>query len=93
MESVFHRIGLLALVGDYSDSATDRIHRIIISTSAINNFAGMSVGYADGVGTVAKFDDPYGVVISSDGTFALVADRDNFVIRKIIMSTRLVTTV
>merc|ERR1740124_770483 len=43
-------------------------------------------GFANGVGTSAQFDDPHGVAIDPTGTFALVADKNNHCIRKIMLS-------
>jgi len=40
----------------------------------------------DGIGTAARFNGPVGVAISPDGTFALVADRDNHRIRKVVIN-------
>jgi DNA-binding beta-propeller fold protein YncE len=48
--------------------------------------------YADGAGTLAKFWNPWGVAISSDGLFALVADYTNHRLRRIEMATSVVTT-
>lgn len=51
-----------------------------------------NAGSVDGVGSTARFFIPYGVALSSDGTFALVADTGNKVIRKIDLATQQVTT-
>jgi len=48
-------------------------------------------GSANGTGTSASFNYPYG--ITTDGTNLYVADRNNHLIRKIVISTGVVTTV
>jgi DNA-binding beta-propeller fold protein YncE len=70
------------------------IRQIIISTASVTTLAGLegSFGSTNGVGTNARFNAPYGVSISPDGVYALVADRDNHLIRQIIISTASVTT-
>jgi hypothetical protein len=44
-------------------------------------------GSTDGVGSNALFNNPSGVSISSDGSYALVADTNNQLIRIIVIST------
>jgi hypothetical protein len=82
--------GTYALI---SESSQD-IRKLIISTGSISSFAGVPgySGNTDGIGTEAKFQDPNEVAISSDGTYAMVVDTGNSVIRKIIISTASVTT-
>jgi sugar lactone lactonase YvrE len=46
----------------------------------------------DGVGTLAMFDAPMGLVMSSDNEVAYVADSQNEVIRRILISTRMVSS-
>jgi hypothetical protein len=83
--------GTFALVADSDNNA---IRQIILSTGAVTTLAGSgSSGDSDGVGTNAEFSFPYEITISSDGTFALIGDGNNYLIRKIIISTASVTTV
>jgi DNA-binding beta-propeller fold protein YncE len=80
-----------ALVADYGNHL---IRQIIISTALVTTLAGGagSFGSSNGVGTIARFKNPYGVSISPDGVYALIADYNNRLIRHIIISTASVTT-
>jgi DNA-binding beta-propeller fold protein YncE len=83
--------GVYALVTDHSNHL---IRQIIISTASVTTLTGgaTSSGSTNGVGTIARFYRPVGVIISPDGVYALVADNDNHLIRQIIISTASVTT-
>jgi len=60
------------------------IRKIVISTGAVTTLAGTgSSGSADGTGTSASFNRPYG--ITTDGTNLYVADTWNYLIRKIVL--------
>ena len=76
-----------------ADSNNHRIRKLVTKTNAVETLAGSDQGFADASGTSAKFDTPYGVAISADGSFALVADWLNHRIRKIVLSTKAVSTV
>jgi DNA-binding beta-propeller fold protein YncE len=68
------------------------IRKIVISTGVVTTVAGTgSSGSANGTGTSASFNQPNG--ITTDGTNLYVADFDNHLIRKIVISTGVVTTV
>ena len=68
------------------------IRKIVISTGVVTTVAGTgSSGSANGTGTSASFDKPYGV--TTDGTNLYVPDYYNYLIRKIVISTGVVTTV
>jgi DNA-binding beta-propeller fold protein YncE len=81
--------GTFALV---ADTDNNRIRRVSIATGNVTTLAGSVDGYADGVGTQASFSYPFGVSISADGTFALVADTLNHRIRRVSIATGNVTT-
>ena len=73
------------------DTSNHLIRKIVISTGAVTTLAGTgSSGSANGTGTSASFDNPYG--ITTDGTNLYVADTSNQLIRKIVISTGAVTT-
>ena len=69
------------------------IRKIVISTGAVTTLAGVAGvnGSADGTGTAATFASPEGV--TTDGTNLYVADTYNQTIRKIVISTGVVSTI
>ena len=76
-----------------ADTNSDSIRKIVISTGAVTTFAGSTTGVdgtSDGTGTAARFDAPRG--IWGDATNLYVADTDNNTIRKIVISSAVVTT-
>jgi DNA-binding beta-propeller fold protein YncE len=82
--------GTFALLGDASHN---RVRRLTISTGAVTTLAGSgSPAHTDAIGTLASFNGPYGIAISPDGSFALVADVSNQRVRKIVIGTGVVTT-
>jgi len=76
-----------------SDTYNHLISKIVISTGVVTTLAGTgSAGSADNsTGTSASFNGPRG--ITTDGTNLYVADFSNHLIRKIVISTGVVTTV
>jgi DNA-binding beta-propeller fold protein YncE len=76
-----------------SDQMNNLIRLITLSTASVSTLAGSgSIGNTNGVGTNSKFHFPFGISVSSDREYCLVADRDNHLIRQIILSTAMVTT-
>ena len=77
-----------------ADAENEAIRKVIIDTGVVTTVAGSapSPGNADGTGTAAQFHSPQG--LASDGVGNLfVADRDNEVIRKLVIATGAVTAV
>jgi hypothetical protein len=65
------------------------ISRIATSTSygQVNTIAGTGVdGSANGIGTTASFYDPYGLCISPDASYLLIADNENNMLRQVVIS-------
>ena len=75
-----------------ADTFNYRIRQIVIDNGTVTTLAGSgSAGSADNDnGSLASFDRPYG--ITTDGTNLFVADSFNDKIRKIVIETRVVTT-
>jgi sugar lactone lactonase YvrE len=73
-----------------AENATHRIRKITKS-GIVSNFAGSGVaGSADGIGTLATFNSPSGLVVDSVGML-YVADRANNLVRKITPRGRVTT--
>lgn len=75
-----------------SDFDNQTIRKIEIATKQVTTLAGSpgQSGFADGVGSDARFTGPSGV--TTDGVNVYVTDLDNHVIRKISIATAEVTT-
>ncbi|MBI3582875.1 MAG: Ig-like domain-containing protein [Nitrospinae bacterium] len=73
------------------DYGNNRIRKIVISTGVVTTLAGSTIGSLDGTGTAAKFYEPYN--ITTDGTNLFVTDWGSPAIRKIVISTTVVTTI
>jgi len=75
-----------------ADRMNHTIRKIVISTGVVTTIAGSTTsGSTDATGTSARFYYPYG--ITTDGTNLFVADTYNYTIRKIVISTGVVTTI
>lgn len=76
-----------------ADFANHTIRKIAVSTAAVTTLAGTagSSGNADGTGSAARFNQPYGVAADGSGN-VYVTDFSNSTIRKIVASSGVVTT-
>ncbi|TAE31874.1 MAG: hypothetical protein EAZ92_02200, partial [Candidatus Kapaibacterium sp.] len=76
----------------FTESNGHRIRKLNIATGTVTTIAGDGTpGLLNGIGTATKFNTPIGIV--SDGLGNLyVADASNFVIRRIVIATGIVTT-
>jgi len=76
-------------VAEYSNHT---IRKIVIATGEVTTLAGTAGAYGsvDGTGTAALFNSPSG--ITTDGTNLYVADSGNHIIRKIVVASKMVTT-
>ena len=76
-------------VADYNNN---EIRKIVISTGVVSTLAGTTTfGSADGIGAAASFHRPYGIAIDGLGNL-FVADANNNEIRKIVISSKVVST-
>ena len=74
-----------------ADRLNYEIRQVVISSGVVTTLAGTgSLGYSDGTGTLASFNQPNG--ITTDGTNLYVADRFGYTIRQIVLSSGVVTT-
>ncbi len=75
-----------------ADSGNSRIRSVRVSDGQTALIAGSTAGYADGIGSAAKFRAPTRLALSADGSTLYVADTDNHRIRAIALATNRVTT-
>ena len=75
-----------------SDTGNNTIRKIALATGAVSTVAGRvdQAGSNDGVGGAARFDRPWGLAFAAGSLW--IADRANFTIRELALSTRAVTT-
>ena len=59
-----------------------RLWSVNLSTNVLSVVAGSAVGFADDVGTAARFNSSQDVVFAADGTYALIVDSGNQRIRR-----------
>ena len=85
--------GASVVVVEGALTSSHRVRHIAIATGVVTTLAGNGSGFADGVGTMAKFNVPRGVAFSPDGTYILIADSWNFRVRRLDVTTRAVTTI
>ena len=77
------------------DSGNNKIRKIVLATGAVSSLTGAAntastAGAADGAGASASFSTPED--ITTDGTFLYVADTGNHKIRKIVISSGVVSS-
>ena len=69
----------------YVADINNHMIRKISTAGNVTTLAGSTAGYSDGLGTVARFNSPYGIVIDNSGNI-YVADIGNQKIRKMTVS-------
>lgn len=70
----------------YVGDCSNHMVRVISPTGIVGNVAGLAgvEGVTEGLGTTARFNNPYGLAVDSQGVI-LVTDRDNAMLRKIAL--------
>lgn len=68
---------------------------IALASRTVTTLAGVAAaaGSANGVGTLARFSTPFSTAVDAYGGFALVTDKSNQLIRRVNISTRVVSTI
>ncbi|NML20932.1 hypothetical protein HHL16_08605 [Pseudoflavitalea sp. G-6-1-2] len=78
----------------YSVEKHNNVVRKITPDGEVTTIAGKpQLGNADGVGSEARFYNPYGIAINAANTHLYIGDQGNFTIRKIDLADNMVTTV
>lgn len=77
-----------------ADASYSTLRKVVLSTGQVTTIAGSPGlwGSADGVGSGARFDSPEGVVWDGQGNL-YVADTLNSTVRRMVLSTGVVTTI
>lgn len=77
-----------------ADIANNNIRKIVVSSGVVTTIAGTAgvSGSADGTGAAARFLSPFGIATDGAGNL-YIADTANHTIRKIVVSTGVVTTI
>jgi len=76
-----------------ADSYNHKIKVLDVASATIQTFAGDgTAGYKDGPASEARFSEPAGLALSADGNTLYVADTNNFLIRKVDLATKEVST-
>jgi len=77
-----------------TDTLNHKITKMTLGNMAMVDWVGSEVnGSADGIGLAAQFYFPHGIAMSPDGSYILVADTYNQLIRKVATSNAEVTTI
>jgi Leucine-rich repeat (LRR) protein/sugar lactone lactonase YvrE len=85
--------GSYVLIAEFN---THKIRKLSVSTGVVSTFAGGGSGIGggeNGVGTSATFNNPHDITFSSDGLFALSICATGARVRRIEISTAMVTTI
>lgn len=70
------------------------IREVDLSNGMVSTLAGSTTrGSQDGMGTSAGFNLPQGVAVKTDGSFVVVADTENHMLRHIVRATGVVSTI
>ena len=77
-----------------SDTYNHAIRRVVVATGNTTTIAGSGVaGWADGVGSLARFNMPNGIAVDNANAYLYVVDTGNCAIRKLRLATGAVQTI
>jgi hypothetical protein len=79
----------------FPDRSNRTIRRVDPNTGATTTLAGSAAepgAVVDGIGSAARFVDPYGVAVDPTGTTLYISECNSHVIRKLVLATGQVTT-
>ncbi len=90
----FNNVGSAPSLMYVADTGNHRIRVVVLATLQVGTLAGAGVaGWADGVGTAARFNSPTDLAVDNSNTYLYVTDKENGAIRKINLATNAVTTI
>ncbi|RIZ65606.1 MAG: hypothetical protein D0531_08815 [Methylococcales bacterium] len=90
----FNNVGSAPSLMYVADTGNHRIRAVSLATLQVVTIAGSGVaGWADGVGTAARFNSPTDLAVDNSNTYLYVTDKENGAIRKINLATNAVTTI
>jgi DNA-binding beta-propeller fold protein YncE len=76
----------------FTDLFNHRVRRVDLASSQVSTICGSIQGSADGIGSIALFNRPFGVAMAPTGEFALISDQKNNKVRYINLANNKVST-
>lgn len=78
-----------------ADSSNYTVRKLEVATGTVTTLAGQAgqPGSDDGVGSAARFSGPEGIGLRADGGVAIIADRINYTLRQIDVTTGATVTI
>jgi DNA-binding beta-propeller fold protein YncE len=67
-----------------TDAANNRVRLVVIASGAVSTLAGSgALGFQNGFGVAASFNEPHGVAVDPTGQYLLIAEASNHRVRRI----------
>lgn len=77
----------------FCDAQNHSIRKVDLTTSLVTTIAGTgTAGFSDGLSSTAQFNFPFDICVSSNGNTLYVSDKENNRIRKINLTSNMVST-
>lgn len=77
----------------FCDAQNHSIRKVDLTTSIVTTVAGSgAAGFNDGLAATAQFNFPFDIAVSNNGNILFVSDKENNRIRKINLTTNMVST-